>query len=191
MALFEKWTDYYVLKAKELHAITFPEGTFADIRERYAKRLDAISGLLLSGEYVQKLKEFLFSIPESCHYLHGDLNPTNLVTGDEDRLIDAGDAALGDAAFDFCYLSSIGAFFEKIIPDFSETHYHVSPEDIRLFYDMVIDKYYDLCTKEEREGIKEKLDILGIIYGVTTDMGSGDFIPQIRMAADALVKGSL
>ena len=189
MTLFEKWTDYYVRKAKELHAVTFPDGTFADIRERYAKKLDAVSDIILSGEYVERLKAYLLSLPKSCHYLHGDLNPTNIIVGDEDRLIDAGEAALGDAVFDFCYLSSICVFFEKILPGFSEKHYKVSEEDIRLFYDLVIDKYYSGCTKEERKDLKEKLDILGIIYGVTTNMGSGDYIPLIRKAADNLVKG--
>ena len=191
MAAFGKWTDYYVEKARSLHAITFPDGTFPDIRERYAKKLDAISGIILSSEYVPCLKEYLFSIPKFCHYLHGDLNPTNIIIGDKDRLIDAGEAALGDGIFDFAYLSSIVVFFEKLFPGFCEKHYQASAEDIRLFYDMVIDRYYAGCSGEERSGIREKLKILGVIYGVTTNMGSGDYIEQIRMAADRLVKSYL
>ena len=71
--------NLYISFAKKLHEKTFPAGTFEDVKEHYQKKLKDITGVLISEENAEKLSRFLDEIPSSNHYLHGDLNPNNLI----------------------------------------------------------------------------------------------------------------
>ena len=183
-----KWTDYYIAQAKQLHAMTFPSGTFPDIKEQYLNKLKKAEGVLISEESSALLAAALRELPDSNHFLHGDLNPTNMLLPEENGLlIDVGDAAQGDPLFDFCYLLSIKYFFNRILPDLTMRTFAVPGEEADHFCEMVLRKYYADADEVQFHDIERRAGILGVLYGVTMDMGSGDHIPMLYQVINQFI----
>ena len=87
---------------KKLHSTEFDEGVLPDARSalmRWAEIADR------SGCYdkiiIDKLRDFIMSIPAGNTFVHGDFHPGNIMVADgEFILIDMGDASMGDPIID-------------------------------------------------------------------------------------------
>ncbi|MBE5915938.1 MAG: hypothetical protein E7273_03765 [Pseudobutyrivibrio ruminis] len=180
--------DFYVSFAKSLHEKEFPVGTFEDIKEHYQKKINKVTGVFISEENAKKLSTFIDDIPTSTHYLHGDLNQSNIILLSDRsvKMVDVGDAAQGDPLFDFCFLSGM-VFLNRIIPSFSMKNCGLSDEESEELYRLTISRYYNEANEEELQSILKKGKLLGIVYGVTIGFGEGDFIPLIKKAVDKIV----
>ncbi len=169
----DRWTDYYADFAHRLHRLTVPAGTLPDIRDTFRGRVERTAAKGYLDEAVaDRLKAFIGSFPDTDHYLHGDLNPFNVpLPGADERLIDVGEASVGDPAFEFTFLTDGPALIERIHPGFMLARHGVSNEQILTMEELILKKYYAGCGAEELREIRKRADLLGAVFGASQEMG--------------------
>ncbi|MCR5734553.1 MAG: phosphotransferase [Lachnospiraceae bacterium] len=179
--------DYYVSFMKKLHSIELPEGYFPDIRKRFADRARALSGIRFDEAHSKKIIDWLESEPVTCHYLHGDFNPTNVpVMGPDPVLFDVGDAALGDPVFEFAFMNCAD-LMEKIRKGMLEDLYGLTLEMVDTLREKVYERYYEGESEESMNDIRNRAHIAGNIYLLTMELGLTEYTDEIRQFFNAMI----
>ncbi len=165
--------EYYVAFAKRLHAFVPPAGLLPDIRQVCAHRLERNAELgFLDGETVRMSLAFLESMPETDHYLHGDLNPFNVPLWDEGgKMFDVGEGSVGDPLFEFNYLTCVTALHERIHPGFMEARFGFPADAVRRLEEEILRKYYASLSDGEYASVRKKAALIGAIFAVSQEIG--------------------
>lgn len=92
---------------REIHAIEKPKGTFPSALEECRGFCQNVKPIM-DQQYFEKLEHVIAGIPESCHLLHCDYQPNNIMffENEEVTLIDMDTLCQGHPVFEMAYMFS-------------------------------------------------------------------------------------
>ena len=159
----EEVTVHFAKMCKELHATPCDTAVFSDRREFY--RSFIAPSKAISDDTRRKILAFIDKIPAATTCLHGDLQPSNVITNGKEYLwIDLSDFAYGYPMMDLAmwyFLSNVSD--EKIMIHL----FHLNKVQMRQIWDIFCRVYFDttdpavLAAKEEEA---KRYCILHMVY---------------------------
>ncbi len=145
--LAEKFADFL----HEIHGIEVDDD-FPDIKDRYKEWL-SIAGNRLEENDRYNISILLDGIPDSACFIHGNINPSNIiVTDDELMLMDMSGAAHGHSIFDLQALYASLVEMEKERPMYCSIVFRMSYENCLKFWDIFFKTY--MRGRKEEEVVK-------------------------------------
>jgi len=99
-----KYIDMLAELLRDIHSISADRESCDDIKKFYLASIKKLRETgKLSAVLHYAIERILNTIPDSDHYIHGDLNPTNIILcKGELKLIDFSSSGFGDSIFDIC-----------------------------------------------------------------------------------------
>lgn len=166
---------------KELHTTPCDTNIFADRKIMYR---NVIAGTDLLDEAKKgKVLAFIDSIPQATTCLHGDMQPSNVITnGKEDFWIDLSDFGYGYPMLDL----GMWYFLSMLNPEELTMHiFHLGKAQMETVWKIFAKEYFGVETDKEVEEVSAKVVpfaalhmlYLGIQYGFRP--GMLDFIGQV------------
>jgi len=144
----ERFADFL----HELHSIEV-EG-FPDIKDRYREWLE-IAGDRMTESDRYNISALLDGIPDSKTFIHGNINPSNvIVNGDEMLLMDMSGAAHGHAIFDLQALYASLVEMEKEKPMYCSSTFRMSYESCLKFWEIFFNAYMKGRKEEDVKKMK-------------------------------------
>ena len=145
----ERFADFL----HEVHSIEVED--FPDIKDRYREWLE-IAGSRMSESDRYNISALLDGIPDSQCFLHGNINPANvIVNGDDMLLMDMSGAAHGHAIFDLQALYASLVEMEKEKPMYCSSNFKMSYENCLQFWEAFFKAY--MKGRKEEDVAKMKL----------------------------------
>ncbi len=137
----------------EIHKIELPD--FPDIKDRYREWIE-LAGERLPRDDRDEIENLLDKIPESNCFVHGNINPANvIVSGDEMLLMDMSGAAHGHSVFDLQGLYASMVEMEKERPKYCSSIFRMTYENCLKFWEVFFRAY--MKGKEEEMDRMERL----------------------------------
>ena len=144
----ERFADFL----HEVHSIEVED--FPDIKDRYREWLD-IAGSRMSESDRYNISALLDGIPDSKGFIHGNINPLNvIVNGDEMLLMDMSGAAHGHPIFDLQALYASLVEMEKEKPMYCSSVFRMSYENCLQFWECFFKAYMKGRKEEDIEKMK-------------------------------------
>ncbi len=140
--LAERFADFL----HEIHSIEVED--FPDIKDRYREWLE-IAGSKLEESDRYNISALLDGIPDSDCFIHGNINPSNVIVNDDELLLmDMSGAAHGHSIFDLQALYASLVEMEKEKPMYCSSVFKMSYENCLKFWEIFF-KAYMKGRKEE------------------------------------------
>ena len=140
---------------KELHSMDIPEGKLPDIKERYRGWISQIDDPEDSMTAV--FSNLLDMLPDSTHYVHGDINLNSLmVQNGELLLLDMAGSARGHGIFDLQSLYASLVAMEKKSDGYCRRTYGISSGVCKDFWD----KFFRTYMSDRPEEINSMGELL-------------------------------
>ncbi|SEQ95753.1 TIGR02172 family protein [Lachnospiraceae bacterium NE2001] len=180
-------------KLKEFHQIEVPESSgFEDKKDGLKKWVDKMEPVL-TAEEIQKIRDFIDSIPDRRTFLHGDYNSKNImVQNGELQLIDVGDAAYGHPVFDVAMLMLAYIILPNSPGRKDEMRRSLLGFDPALaqnVWGVMCGTYFGIQSPEEIGSITQRMMPLVYLYIAYQGVASGRSTPEIL--ADKVVRPQL
>jgi len=174
----EEMSRRFARMCKQLHSTECDTAVFSDKSIYYRMAVDRCKEF--SAEEKKKVLAFIDSVPQVTTCLHGDMQPSNVVTnGIDDLWIDLSDFGYGNPMFDMgmWYFLSLLNTEQR-----SQDLFHLGLADMKRIWDFFIDEYYGADTPEKKEEATARIEpfaalhmlYLGATYGF--EPGMTDFI---------------
>ena len=145
--IIKKYTELI----KQVHGTALPAGTLPSCKQKYIQKLDDIQNLI-SGELYGKISDFLNSLPEDEHLIHGDLQMKNIMLSDnEPMLIDMDTLSQGIPLFDIAGIYVAYIAFEEDEPGNNMKFFGISSETAGMIWDGV---FKNCCSEEDLGKVK-------------------------------------
>lgn len=130
---------------------------FPNIKDRYREWLEK-AGRGLSEDDRKNIDALIIAIPDSNSYVHGDINPANVVISDgEMMLMDMAGSAHGHPVFDLQGLYASLVEMERERPMYCSSTFGISGENCRKFWDAFFPAYMGGKSDTELEKMKTLL----------------------------------
>lgn len=127
---------------RTIHAAVIEKGLLPSMKQTALARCGEIRPYLPEADYV-RLKEFIESIEDSSHLLHGDFHIKNVHAADgESILIDMATLCTGDPLFELAGVWYTYRSFADLDPDNATRFLGISPAQAFELCDRIIGKYY-------------------------------------------------
>lgn len=176
----EEISRRFARMTKKLHSTECDTEVFVD-RTMYYRQAVA-NCKVISDEEKKKAMEFIDNIPAATTCLHGDLQPSNVITNDVDDLwIDLSDFGYGNPMLDMgmWYFLSILNTEER-----ARDLFHLGLDDMRRIWEFFIDEYFGADTAAKKAEVSaevEKFAALHMLYLGSTYGFEPGMIDFIRM----------
>lgn len=146
----EELTVRFAHMCKELHNTPCDTEIFSDRRILYRSVIEGSTAV--NAAQKAEVLEFINSIPYATTCLHGDMQPSNVITnGKEDFWIDLSDFGYG------CPMMDLGMwyFLALLNPEELTQHiFHLSKQQMGLIWDIFIREYFGADTPEKKEDVR-------------------------------------
>ena len=145
--IIKKYTDLI----KQVHSTELPAGTLPSCKQKYIQKLQNIENML-SIELYKKLSDFLNSLPEDDHLIHGDLQMKNIMLSDnEPMLIDMDTLSQGIPLFDIVGIYVAYIVFEEDEPGNNMKFFGIPYEMAKRIWAGV---FKNCCREEDFDKVK-------------------------------------
>ncbi|MBQ9361519.1 MAG: phosphotransferase [Lachnospiraceae bacterium] len=140
----------------ELHEIQVGD-EFPNIKERYRGWLER-AGLFLSDDDRRNINALINGIPDSSGYVHGDINPANVIMSDgEMMLMDMAGSAHGHPIFDLQGLYASLVEIEKERSMYCSSTFGISGDNCVKFWDIFFPAYMGGRSEAELDKMRTLL----------------------------------
>jgi len=149
----EEISRLFARMCKHLHATPCDTDTFPD--RTFFYRNNVMRNQELSGEEKNKVLSFLDSVPSENTCLHGDMQPSNVITNGKDTLwIDLADFGYGNHMLDMGMLY----FLCNLNPEVLTQHiFHMSTAQTAQFWDFFVEEYFGATQPQQKEDINAEV----------------------------------
>ena len=159
----EEITVLFAKMCKDLHATPCDTAVFSDRRAFYRSIIAPSNAI--SEDNRRKVLAFIDRIPAATTCLHGDLQPSNVITnGKENLWIDLSDFAYGYPLMDLAMFY----FLSNVVTEQIMIHlFHLGKEDMRKIWDIFCREYFgtsDAAVLAEKEEEIKRYCILHMVY---------------------------
>ena len=159
----EEMSRRFARMCKELHSTECDTSVFADRTIYYRNAI--LRCKELSDDQKQKVIAFIDSIPAATTCLHGDMQPSNVITnGVDDLWIDLSDFGYGNPMLDM----GMWYFQSKLNTEEICQHlFHMSKEQMAGVWDFFVEEYFGAVTPEAKAEIDleaQKFAALHMLY---------------------------
>ena len=159
----EEITVLFAKMCKDLHATPCDTAVFSDRRAFYRSIIAPSNAI--SDDMRRKVLAFIDRIPAATTCLHGDLQPSNVITnGKENLWIDLSDFAYGYPLMDLAMFY----FLSNVVTEQIMVHlFHLGKEDMRKIWDTFCREYFgtsDAAVLAEKEEEIKRYCILHMVY---------------------------
>lgn len=159
----EEITECFAMMCRQLHRTPCDTAIFSDRRKVYRHIIggsDAISDTIR-----QKCLAFIDEIPDATTCLHGDMQPSNVITnGKENLWIDLSDFSYGYPMMDL----SMWYFLSNVVPEpLMVNLFHMGKEQVRNIWEIFCRHYFDTtdpAVLAEKEAEARRYCILHMVY---------------------------
>lgn len=170
----EELTVRFAHMCKELHNTNCDTEIFSDRKILYRSVIEGSTAV--NAAQKAEVLAFIDSIPDATTCLHGDMQPSNVITnGKEDFWIDLSDFGYG------CPMMDLGMwyFLALLNPEELSQHiFHLSKQQMHLIWDIFIREYFGADTPEKKEEVHRSVEpyaalhmlYLGTQYGFKPGM---------------------
>lgn len=175
----EEMTIRFARMCKDLHSKPCDTAIFADRSVFY--RQAVISCKEISEEEKEKALAFIDSVPEATTCLHGDMQPSNVITnGSEDLWIDLSDFGYGNPMYDM----GMWYFLSRLnLDEITVNLFHFGNDVMARIWPVFVREYFGVSTQEEVDAVSRSIEpfaalhmlYLGSVYGFRPHM-----LPYIR-----------
>lgn len=131
---------------KELHSKQCDTRVFPDRKISYRRAV--LSCKDFNEEEKQKVMAFIDSVPDATTCLHGDMQPSNIITNGVDTLwIDLADFSYGNPMLDI----GMWFFLSMLNPEHLCQHiFHMTKSQMAEMWDIFMEVYFDAKTPEQK-----------------------------------------
>ena len=149
----EYYADRFASFLHELHEITITD-EFPNIKDLYREWIIK-GGNRLSDSDRRGIEALLNGIPDSNGYLHGDINPSNVVISDDEfMLMDMAGSSHGHPIFDLQVLYASLIEIEKERPMYCSSTFGLSAENCVRFWEAFLPAYMKGSSESEINSMK-------------------------------------
>lgn len=170
----EEMSRRFAKMCKQLHKTECDTTVFVDRTIYYRQAVLACKEI--TDEQKQKTLDFINSIPAATTCLHGDMQPSNVITnGVDDLWIDLSDFGYGNPLLDMGMW-----YFQSMLntEELCQHIYHLSKAQMASVWNYFVDEYFAPATSEEKAEIEAKVQkfaalhmlYLGSTYGFQGEM---------------------
>ena len=171
----EEISRKFARMCKKLHSTECDTAIFEDRSLRYKDAVLACKEL--TEDEKKRVLDFIDSVPKSTTCLHGDMQPSNIITnGVDDLWIDLADFGYGNPMFDMgmWYFQSVLNTEER-----ARDLFHLGVADMCRIWDFFIDEYFGAKTQESKGEINAKVEKFAALHMLYLGSTYG-FIPGMK-----------
>lgn len=160
----EYYIGIYAGYVKNMHGVSFDRDCYPDMKKVWAKKIDALEGVLTEDEKAAA-KKLIEKIPDRKNFNHGDMNFGNLmVENGKAVLIDLEDAVLGHPVFDVSFIYYLLKLLPGFLPaEMCEVITAFTKDENDLLWNKFCEVYFGSRTAEERAVHEDQIHPYGII----------------------------
>jgi len=159
----EKIIKKYAAFIKSVNEVEFEPDELPSIAEQQRGWLENIIAPKIPASITDFLRKLLASIPEGHGLIHGDLQPNNIILGQEEMyIIDMDAISLGDSVFELAGIYNFLMGFSVMKKEkFGEGDFDYPMR--QKIWDMLIAAYYEGKDAAEIENLRHRAEALGKI----------------------------
>ena len=174
----EEIIDSYVDFIKTVHETDIVDGKLPLAKDNFSKYLDFVKEYLKDGQY-EKLAQFLETVPDENHMVHGDFHMKNVMLSEgEPMLIDMDTISKGHPYFDIAGIYVSYQLFKEDEPDNTENFMGIPASTADLIWNTIMNRYFDDKDEGEKKKILRDIRVLAnvrFLYIVTsTELKEGE-----------------
>ena len=174
----EEIIDSYVDFIKTVHETDIEDGKLPLAKDNFSKYLDFVKEYLKDGQY-EKLAQFLETVPDENHMVHGDFHMKNVMLSEgEPMLIDMDTISKGHPYFDIAGIYVSYQLFKEDEPDNTENFMGIPASTADLIWNTIMNRYFDDKDEGEKKKILRDIRVLAnvrFLYIVTsTELKEGE-----------------
>ncbi|MBR1629037.1 MAG: anti-sigma factor antagonist [Lachnospiraceae bacterium] len=154
----EHYAERFAAFLRELHSVEVRDVGFPSIKDRYESWIAMASGRL-DHKVSYKIQKLIMEIPDRSTYIHGEINLSNvMIHKGELLLLDTVGSSYGHPIFDLQSLYAALVKIEKERPMYCSSHFGISGDLCRKFWDVFLQIYMSNQSDVERKKMNILLD---------------------------------